>query len=986
MKRTLPRTIAPWFALVAAISTAIGGLTYRSEQASSDDDAWVEHTHIVLRTLEATFSMISDAESAARGFALTGRPEYLGPYRRALPRIAENLESLRASTIDNPSQTRRIDDFRPAVGRKLAFQESVIGAREAGGLESAVGLMAGEPGQKLMDRIRAMIGEMTGEEHRLLGLRAAAASASRWRTVVVIGIGMSANLAILGLVFRTIAREIALRGRVEAALRESEARFRALADNAPVMIWLGGPDGRRSWFSRGWLDFAGRSMDEEVGDGWTGRIHPDDFGPVLATNRSAVERRVDFQGVFRLRRRDGEYRWILGKGVSRNLPDGSFAGMIGCCLDVTELRAARDAAEAANRAKSEFLANMSHEIRTPMNGILGMTELALETPLSPRQREYLGLVKSSADALLTVINDILDFSKIEAGKLELEEVPFGLRESLDDTMRTLAERAHARGLELACRIAPDVPDSLVGDPNRLRQVVINLVGNAIKFTAKGEVVGSVEVRSREVGAVDLQFSVADTGIGIPVEKRRSIFQAFEQADGSTTRRYGGTGLGLSISTRLVELMGGRIWVEGEVGVGSTFHFTARFGLGANPARPARTGDALPIAGLRVLVVDDNHTNRRILEEILNNWGARPSTAVDGPTALRDLVRASGEGRPFAVALIDGMMPGMDGFDLADRIRSEPGLAPPIMLILTSSARPGESDRARSPWIAACLTKPVRQSELFDALMKLLGEAGPIAVEDPGGAGPVAPTGRPLRILLAEDHAVNQKVATFMLRGMGHSPTVVADGRAAVLAWEAGGFDLILMDLQMPEMDGFEAVAAIRSREGRDGGRIPIVALTAHAMKGDRERCLRSGFDGYLSKPIRAEGLRDAIEALTAPTAGPGPGSGREFDREAALETVGGDERLLGEVVGMFLDDCPRLLAEIEGAIGRSDAPTLRRLAHTVRGVASNFGTPAIVAAARILEVGGKEEAWGGMRDAFDDLRSAIDRVRPELGRVVAPAP
>ena len=683
------------------------------------------------------------------------------------------------------------------------------------------------------------------------------------------------------------------------------------------------------------------------------------------------------------------------------LADGSIDQWLGVHTDVEDqarvqeaTRRAREAAEASTRAKSEFLANMSHEIRTPMNGILGMTELALDTELSHPQREYLGLVKSSAEALLTVINDILDFSKIEAGKLDLDPMPFRLRDCVEETLKTLALRAHTKGLEISGRIAPDVPDGLVGDAGRLRQVLVNLVGNAIKFTDRGEVAVSVECEAADVG-VTLHLAVKDTGIGIPIAKREAIFEPFEQADGSTTRTHGGTGLGLAISARLVRLMGGRIWVDSEPGSGSTFHFTARLALqpGAPPSRSECDPETL--RDLPALVVDDNRTNRRILEELLASWGARPTSVDGGPKALDAMRIAVDEGRPFRVVLLDGMMPGMDGNAVADRIAADPGLASVIVILLTSNDMDVGGPRQRSRRIAASLTKPIRQSELFEVLMSLLPAGSPREIVPTRAEAPApSPTGRSYAILLAEDNVVNQRVVTIMLEKRGHRVTVAGDGRRAIEALDRDGFDLVLMDVQMPEMDGFEAVAAIRRGESDRGAsrRLPVIALTAHAMLGDRERCLAGGFDAYVPKPIRPESLIAAMDELLAqapcdPPAAVAVEAPAAFDREAAMECTGGDEALFDEVLRIFLDDCPRLLDEIDFAIEAGDCEGLQRSAHTIRGASGHFAATAVVSAAQRLEAAARSGRLGDARACRTALIAALDdffRALGDLAPGVAP--
>ena len=1002
-----------------------------------------------------------------------------------------------------------------------------------------------------------------------------------------------------------ILRDITERKRAEEALHEREAQYRTLANSGQALIWTSGLDKQCDYFNQPWLEFTGRILEQELGEGWVEGVHPDDLERCISIYTGAFDRRERFSMDYRLRRRDGQYRWVQDDGTPRYDHQGNFLGFIGHCLEITDRKRAeaeiqRNAtrlgslvrilqhraesvqdfldfalneaivltesklgyiyhyhedrqefelntwsrevmrecqvtqpqtvyqlaktgiwgeavrqrrpivlndfpaphplkkglpegharlerfltvpvfdgekivavvgvankgtdydeadviqltllmdsiwktvgirrmemellesnrqleeataranamaaqAEMANAAKSEFLANMSHEIRTPMNGVIGMTGLLLDTDLTPEQRQFTEIVRTSGEALLSLINDILDFSKIEARKLDLELLDFDLRAMLEDTTEMLAVKAYEKNLELTALIDPAVPSLLRGDPGRLRQILVNLGGNAVKFTTEGEVTLRVSLDAEDARRVTVRFSVTDTGIGIPEQRRHVLFTPFTQVDGSTTRKYGGTGLGLAISRQLAELMGGQIGVASREGAGSTFWFTAIFEKQTpHPnLEPLRPGD---LQGLKILVVDDLETNRLLLASLLSGWDCRHEEAADGESALAMLLTAQAQGDPYHVALLDMLMPGMDGAELGRRIKDSPSIDKTRLIMLTSLAERGDAARFERIGFDGYLTKPLRRTQVRDCLALVMSQTGAPGVSRPQGLvtrHTLSETRkRRVRILMAEDNHTNQLVALAILGKLGYRADAVGNGAEAVEALTRIDYDLVLMDCQMPEMNGFDATRLIRGENSASlNPRVPIIALTAGAMKGDRERCLESGMDDYLAKPVQPRDLADRVafwlgqaaaemedanvtvedEPRAAPEKRPSiaddtPADNSErmiFDREAFLERLMGDEQLATILIEAFLDDMPGQFALLEEAVAEDSAERVKRQAHKIKGAAANLGAIAVQEITEAMECAGAEGNMAALRDALPRLKQEFEILRNILNRNV----
>ena len=786
-------------------------------------------------------------------------------------------------------------------------------------------------------------------------------------------------------------QDISDRKKNELYMRLTQERLNLALEGSNLALWDWDIGYDRIYLSSRWSEMLGGMAEETMVtvEQMFSNVHPDDR-EIARQNLAPVLKGVAgyYAAEYRVKRGDGEWLWVAthGKVVERDA-QGRALRMTGTNADVSErkhaeeiLMQAKRAAEQAAKTKSDFLANMSHEIRTPMNGIIGMTDLALDTELNREQQEYLNIVKSSAHSLLHIVNDILDFSKIESGKMDIENIEFSLEQMMRDTMRSLAVRAHQKGLELLLHVASDVPDKLMGDPGRLRQVIVNLVGNAIKFTETGEIEVSVNIlHGIHDGKIKLRFNVRDTGIGIPKEKYKTIFESFSQADTSTTRKYGGTGLGLTISAQLVELMHGHIGVESEVGQGTVFHFELDL--------PVLSGDPLVeyqhtgrVTGMPVLIADDNATNRRLLQEMLSNWKMRPAVVASGAEALAELQRAAEAGQPYGLAILDVQMPGMDGFTLAERIRKHPEYVAATVMMLTSEGQRGHAARCRELGISGYLMKPVSQSELLDAIMTSLGE--PLQQDAPLiTRHSLRETRQKLDLLLAEDNAVNQLLAVRVLEKMGHAVTVANNGQEAVKHWQNIKFDAILMDVDMPVMNGYEATQRIRELEKDTGKHIRIVAMTAHAMAGAREECLRHGMDGYLTKPIDTDALWHELDSLAQGVVKQDAAGGISIrsavvaDFGKARQTMDDSKELFEEIVRLFLEDAPPHVEKIKDAVAQGDADAIRHSAHALKGMVGIFAAERTMKAAakveELAEKAGLDEAVAHLEESLAELEAAI---------------
>jgi two-component system, sensor histidine kinase and response regulator len=1000
LSRGLTRAAAAAFALVIILITGTFGLLVLNIRGLHADAQNALRAERILSESSAAERALVDVETGLRGYLLSEDASYLEPYEAGRLHYAAHLEEMRLLVTD-PAQRARLTHLRQ--GADTYVNDYAVPLRAGERTDSLASTMA--DGKRELDHLRVEFDAFNADETALVDARRARAAASSNRTILIAAGGATGSALMLILLALYLQRSILLpvrrvalaarrlasgrrdarvpvAGRGEVALlaesfngmadaltaREEELRvagdrLQGILDHATAMISVKDVDGRYLLVGRKWLEVTGRTVEEVLG-----RTDAE----LMPGRHAAPSRAADLQVARTGELLEYEREVITATGKSAYwtvkfpLKDesGDVYAVATMATDVSDRNRALAEAVEASRSKSEFLANMSHEIRTPLNGVIGMTELLLQTELAAEQREYAQTAATSGEALLGVINDILDFSKIEAGKLELDAHEFDVREAVEDVCEMLAPQAHGKGLELTAYVAADVPAVVCGDRGRLRQVITNLVSNAVKFTHRGEVSVRVELVERGEGAAALRFEVADSGIGIEPAKLGVLFESFSQADTSTTRRYGGTGLGLAISRQLVQLMGGDITAESDPGAGSRFCFTVRLPEGLPVARRA----PVPVPdGLKVLVVDDNATNRAIVQAYLDTAGARCDQAVSGSEALAVMHAAAREGAPYDVVVLDAQMPEMDGLDLAEAIRQAPSLRGARLVMLTSTGE--HRARARELGIAAYLTKPVRRGRLLATVADQVPVAAPV-VDAPAAAPPGGE-----RVLVAEDNEVNQLVIETMLIKRGFAVDIAGDGAEALAKLAHGEYAAVFMDCQMPNVDGYEATGRIRAQ----GLRVPVIAMTAHAMAGDRERCLAAGMDDYMSKPLRPEALDEVLQRWL----GVAPAEVVQAQPDEAIDALIDAARMrtfredypdiVDQLLNLFLESTPPLLGELRTAIDGADGEEVRRAAHKLKGSCQNIGATFMATLCRSIETGDGDagETIDRLDEAFLSTEAAL---------------
>ena len=996
MKWTARQKINLGFALALCLLTVIDLQVYLRNSSSRETNRWVSHTREVLTSLYSLEARLLGAESATRGFLASRRETFLEPNQRIFARLPTELSRLKILTSDNLSQQKRLKRLEPLLAKKISLLQQAVERRKKENAITSTTLLLLEEGRGTGDQIRTVLDEMIAEENGLLRQRIENDELSSRFSRGIILLGSLTAVTILLAALFMVNREFTARNRIERTLRQSEERFAKAFRASPLGMGISTlDDGKFLDVNDSLLDVIGYHRDEVIGRTSVElNIFPDPGQRAAAAEQLRKHKSIkNLEQSFR--RRNGEIRQALVSSELISLQNATC--ILTLAVDITErkqfeaeLHEARDAALESSRLKSQFLANMSHEIRTPMNGVIGMSAFLLDTPLTAAQREYAETIRSSGEALLAIINDILDFSKIEAGKLVFENIEFDLATTVEAAVDLQAAAAAAKKIDLGYFIDPATPRALRGDPGRLRQVITNLLSNAVKFTDHGEVMLRVAAESDNGNAAVIKFTIRDTGIGIAPEKIGKLFQSFTQADPSTTRRFGGTGLGLAISRQLVELFGGTIGISSQPGQGSTFWFTAHFEKTGDAAPVPTHPGVNPLAGQRILVIEQSESTRMILLQHLRAWKIETDEAGTAADAFTRLRQRTSEGSAFSLVLLGQHLTDSEGLDLARAILAEKDIAPAHLILL---AAPGESVEQKtwaSAGLASLLERPIKPSQLLDCLMNVITHridsqnAPASTIRSPSLSR--AENNRPLRILLAEDNIVNQKVARRQLQLLGHVVDTVANGLEALEAIGRIPYDVILMDCQMPEMDGYEATFRIRLRENSagDGRHIPIIAITANAMEGDREKCLASGMDDYISKPVRLAELRARLQTIRGGAlTGPDPEGLSVLLDETVWQNLrqlgaSGSPDFLPELVGTFLRDASQTLQSMREAARQANTAALRKLAHTLKGSAGNVGASQIASICRQLESGSPEEPASQWNEYFDTIEKDLARLRKGL--------